>query len=79
MQFNVPLSAAAIDPAAIEARLQTLDPAALVDTDDRNHALRISTSLSEREIASLLADAGHPVDPARIAREPSICCGGCGG
>ncbi len=79
MQFNVPLSAAAIDPAAIEARLQTLDPAALVDTDAGNHALRISTSLSEREIASLLADAGHPVDPARIAREPSICCGGCGG
>ncbi len=77
MQFNVPLSAAAIDPAAIEARLQTLDPAALVDTDGQ--ALRISSSLSEREIASLLADAGHPVDPARIAREPSVCCGGCGG
>ncbi len=79
MQFNIPLFAAAVDSAVVEARLRTLDPAALVDTDGRGEALRISTSLSEREIASLLAEAGHAVDPSQIAREPSVCCGGCGG
>ena len=77
MQFNIPMNTARIDPAVIEARLQAIDPAALVDTGAG--ALRISTSLTERELASLLADAGHAVEPLQIVREPSTCCGGCGG
>ncbi len=79
MQFNIPLDAGRVDVAALERRLQALDPAALADFDALNGTLRISTNLDERDIAASLSGIGHPVDLARIEREPSTCCGGCGG
>ena len=77
MQFNIPLGTTVIDSAAMEARLQAVDPAALVDAEAG--MLRVSSSLSEHELASLLAAAGLAVDASRIERVPSECCGGCGG
>ncbi len=79
MQFNIPLDTGRIDIAALERQLQALDPAALADLDALNGRLRISTSLDEHDIAASLSGIGHPVDAANIEREPSTCCGGCGG
>lgn len=79
MQFNIPLDTGRIDIAALERELQALDPAALADLDALNGRLRISTSLDEGDIAASLSGIGHPVAASRIEREPSTCCGGCGG
>ena len=54
MQFNIPLGTTVIDSAAMEARLQAVDPAALVDAEAG--VLRVSSSLSEHELASLLTE-----------------------
>lgn len=79
MQFNVQLDTARIDLGALERQLQAGDPAAIADFDILARTLRISTVLDEHDIAAGLARAGLDVSTDTIERQPSTCCGGCGG
>ncbi|TWG89726.1 hypothetical protein L599_000400000370 [Luteimonas sp. J16] len=79
MEFHVRLGENRIDLGAVEDALQSLDPAALADLDLATRTLRVSTSLDEARIAACLARTGFAVDAGAIERQPSTCCGGCGG
>ncbi|GAB6195923.1 hypothetical protein [Lysobacter xanthus] len=78
MKFRIP-DAAAVDLADFGDRLLDADPAALLDRDPRDGALRLVTCLEPVEIVPLLDAAGLSVAPSRVERLPSECCGGCGG
>lgn len=74
-----PDSAAAADADAVRDALLASDPAALVDADGPSGALRVSTYLDADELRGVLGSAGLPVEAGQIVRQPSNCCGGCGG
>lgn len=77
MQYRV---LAAVDGLAepVSDRLWAMDPAALVDVDTDGR-LRISTVLPDAEVLLALGLAGACVAPQDLERQPSECCGGCGG
>lgn len=79
MQFHVPLDRASIDLVALQTHLQSLDPAAVADIDALGPTLRVSTSLDEHQIAAALSRSGLAVHAGSVERQPSTCCGGCGG
>ncbi|MCC8362703.1 hypothetical protein LK996_06395 [Lysobacter sp. A6] len=62
----------------VSDRLWSMDPAALVDVDTDGR-LRISTVLPDAEVLLALGLAGACVAPQDLERQPSDCCGGCGG
>lgn len=64
---------------ALEELVVELDPAAVLDFDAAARALRVSTTLGERELLACLLRAGVPVSLRDIQRLPSVCCGGCSG
>ena len=76
MEFHVRLQGA--DAGLIADRLLEVDPAAVADLD-AGGVLRLATSVDEHEIARVLSEAGHPVEPLDVVRQPSVCCGGCSG
>ncbi|MEN4903074.1 hypothetical protein [Luteimonas sp. TWI1437] len=78
MQFNIHLDRPQIDIDAVERLLQTLDPAGLADVDITG-VLRVSTTASDRDLVTILAQAGHPIRASQIERVAAACCGGCGG
>ena len=78
MEFHVRIAGAAVDLAAVERGLLELDPAGVVDLHGTG-LLRISTAAGAADLATVLAAAGHPVAPASIEQQPSVCCGGCSG
>ena len=78
MVYHLILAGLTPDLASFGAALQSADPAALMDIDQSGQIVRISTSLDEREIAVLLAK-DDPAVSIVIERQPSNCCGGCGG
>ncbi|MDR7098797.1 hypothetical protein J2X04_001144 [Lysobacter niabensis] len=77
MEFRVTLTAP--DAAVIDEAIRMVDPAALVDIDPVDQALRVTAWLDMGELVSLLAQAGYPVTPDQVHQIPSICCGGCSG
>ena len=79
MQFNVLLTQPNVDVNAVERLLQQMDPSGLVDMDQRNLRLRISTYVSGAELIALMAQAGTPIRASQVEQVPSVCCGGCGG
>lgn len=78
MQYNLGTDASP-DLAALERALTTLDPSALLDLDARTRTIRISTVVTEDELLACLRDAGAVDASHHLARQPSQCCGGCGG
>ncbi|MCW5580384.1 MAG: hypothetical protein KIS72_03470 [Luteimonas sp.] len=79
MEFRIPLDTTRVDIGALEGLLQSLDPAAIADFDILARTLRVSSSLDEAQIADCLSRIGHAVEAAAVERQPSVCCGGCGG
>ena len=79
MEYVIRLDTAGLDLERIGQSLQKIDPAAMVDVDPLNRALRVSATMLDRELLEALAQAGHPVRPDQVERMPSICCGGCSG
>lgn len=79
MEFHIRLGALQPDIDAVERSLLAEDPSALVDISRAGDLLRIATSLSAIQLATLLDDAGWPVPAQQIEQLPSICCGGCSG
>lgn len=79
MEFHIPLNAHRIDLGAVERELQALDPAAIAGMDAMQATLRVSASLEEHQIAAALVRAGTTIPATSILRQPSTCCGGCGG
>lgn len=63
----------------LEAAVQAVDPAALLDLDPAGDALRIATWMTPDELGSTLADAGLALADDALVQLPSECCGGCGG
>ena len=63
----------------IEAALQDLDPAAMVDMDTSGEVLRVATWIEAAQLVEVLNRAGWPLRPGRVIQQPSVCCGGCGG
>jgi len=80
MEFHVRLQEAGVDVDvdAVTDCLVEVDPAAVAD-QDAGGILRLATSVDEHEIARVLAEAGYPVHPEDVVRQPSVCCGSCSG
>lgn len=79
MEYIVAVSS---DPSAANAARDAVlgsDPAAVVDIDERTGELRVATCLGVDELRDVLGTAGLAVAQDAIARQPSNCCGGCGG
>jgi hypothetical protein len=79
MQFLLHTVGQVPDLAAIEDAIADLDPAVLLDTGVSAGVLRISTVLTEDELLASLRQAGVDAAPGDLERQPSECCGGCGG
>lgn len=79
MEYHVQLDTGRVETGQIEGELQSLDPAALADFDHLTRTLRVSAALDEAQVAGCLSRAGLAVDVAAVERQPSVCCGGCGG
>lgn len=77
MEFRVKLVAP--DVGAIEEVVRAADPAALVDIDPVDQALRVTAWVDAGDLVSLLTQAGYPVTPQQVHQVPTICCGGCSG
>lgn len=79
MEFNIHLKQPQPDLAAVESALLSIDPAAVLDMDRAAGKLRVSSCATETELISMMANAGHAIEPGDIERLPSVCCGGCSG
>ena len=79
MDYLIEVTPSTVDLTVVEEVLRALDPGALVDLDPRRQLLRVSGALSEADLLGLLEDAGLDVEEHHIHRQPSVCCGGCGG
>ena len=79
MEFHIRKIVPTIDLDAVEQAIGAVDPAVVADIDAAGPTLRIATSLDAVELASLLTQAGCPVEPQQVVQLPSICCGGCSG
>ena len=79
MDYLIEVTPEAVSLPLVEEVLHALDPGALVDLDARRRLLRVSGALSVPDLLGLLEDAGLPVEEHHIHRQPSVCCGGCGG
>jgi hypothetical protein len=77
MEYRVQLSAPAPDLGAIDDAVRDADPAAFVDFDPADGALRVTAWLSGEELAAVLAQAGIPAN--KVELQPSVCCGDCSG
>lgn len=79
MEFHVQLAGERPDLARIGDVLLGEDPAALLDVDEAEDVLRISTWLPAGDLLALLRQADCAVPPERLRQLPSVCCGGCSG
>jgi len=79
MKFNIKTKGQAMDVSVIEQALFKIDPSAVIDIDNANASLRVSTCLDDTELSSLMTEAGFPVSTSDVQGVPSECCGGCGG
>mgnify|MGYP001421976890 CR=1 FL=1 len=79
MKFNIKTKGQAMDVSVIEQALFKIDPSAVIDMDNANASLRVSTCLDDTELSSLMTEAGFPVSTSDVQGVPSECCGGCGG
>lgn len=79
MEFNIRPVRDDLDAGVIEAALQMIDPASIVDRDPTTGAMRVSTVALEIELRQIFAEAGHALPFDAIERVPSVCCGGCSG
>jgi hypothetical protein len=78
MQYLVAATGGVASVESIADRLIHMDPAALVDIDPTGR-LRIATVLPDAEVLLALGLAGLFVAAGDLERQPSECCGGCGG
>ena len=78
MQYLVAATNGVFSVESIIERLNHLDPSALVDIDHSGR-LRIATLLPDAEVLLALGLAGMFVAAGDLERQPSECCGGCGG
>ena len=79
MEFHVQLAGERPDLARIGDVLLGEDPAALLDVDEAEDVLRISTWLPAGDLLTLLRQADCAGPPERLRQLPSVCCGGCSG
>ena len=77
MQYCIEHDVTALQFLALGEALAELDPAALVDRQAGDGAVRISTFASTEEVIDACLRA--QIDGAGVRRLPSECCGGCGG
>ena len=78
MRYTLTTTAAPFDLAVLRTRITDEDPAAVVDADATATTLRVATVLTEAELHALAA-GDTAAGTVRLRREPSECCGGCGG
>lgn len=79
MEFQVELNGATPDVDAIRELVRGVDPAAMVDVDPKQQALRVAAAIDVIELISLIRRGGYPVEALQVIRVPSVCCGGCSG
>ena len=79
MEYKINMSAAFIELEAIEQAIGEIDPAAVAGLDASGTVLRVSTTLGDDALLSVLGKAGHRISLEQLERVPSGCCGGCGG
>ncbi|MEN1926818.1 hypothetical protein WCE55_10205 [Luteimonas sp. MJ293] len=79
MEFHITRDPDMPEVGVIEAALQDLDPAAMVDVDAGGEVIRLATWIEAGQLVEVLNRAGWEVRPGRVVQQPSVCCGGCGG
>lgn len=79
MEFHIELAKGCPDLDVIREGLQSLDPAAIADTDAERQRLRVATWLNAQDVAWVLRRAGMAVWEQDLVALPSVCCGGCSG
>ena len=77
MEFRIRLATAAPDMAVIDDALHAVDPAAIVDRDPADGALRATVWVGVEELVAVLTQAGYP--PGEVQQLASVCCGDCSG
>ena len=79
MRYTVRNPTGTFDLDAAEARILAEDPAAVLDLDASGTTLRLATVLLDSELRALVGAAAVGGGVLDLRREPSECCGGCGG
>ena len=79
MQYRIRHQGPNPDLATLAGAIADLDPAAMLDFARDAQWLRVASILDEAELAATLTRAGYPVRADDVLRQPSECCGGCGG
>ena len=79
MRYTVKNPTGTFDVEVAEARILAEDPAAMLDLDATGTTLRLATVLLDSELRALVAAAAIGGGVLDLRREPSECCGGCGG
>lgn len=77
MEFRIKLAADTPDMVVIDDALRQVDPAAIVDRDPVDGALRATVWMSMLELTGVLTGAGYP--PREVEQLASNCCGDCSG
>lgn len=79
MEVRIERPGPEVDPGLLEARLQDVDPAAVLDFEAASGALRVSTVMTTQELLQALRAAGLAIAAGDLIHLPSVCCGGCSG
>lgn len=79
MEVRIERPGADLDLARLQALLQDIDPAVVLDSEAVSGALRVSTVMGTQSLLEALRACGLAIDAGGLIYLPSVCCGGCSG
>ena len=79
MEYRIRNRPVALDLPRLQSAVLALDPAALVDRDPLDGAVRVAATLEVDALVQVLTSAGMAAAAGQVMLVPSVCCGGCGG
>ena len=79
MEVRIERPGAALDMAQLQALLQDIDPAVVLDREALSGALRVSTVMGTQSLLEALRACGLAIEAESLVHLPSVCCGGCSG
>lgn len=79
MEYRIHNRPVALDLPPLQAAILAMDPAALIDRDPLDGAVRVAAALEMDALVHVLAAAGMAGAAGQVVIVPSVCCGGCGG
>lgn len=79
MEVRIERAGSRTELSRLEALLQEIDPASVLDLETLGGALRVSTVMTTQELLQALRAGGLAVEATSLVLVPSVCCGGCSG